>query len=226
LNCVVVVDSREYVTGQAVVKAVKGLGCEVVVSTLAVGDYVISSDVAVERKRAMDFINSIIDGRLFQQASELVEAYQEPYVVIEGDLWGAIKVRGISENSVMGALVRLARGGVRLLWSRDEGDTAYLLYSLSTSSRGLVKVMGNKRKAGSIRDAQVSLLSSLPGIGVKRAIKLLKIYGTPLNALVNFRQWRFKVSGLTPSNAALIRRILETKFNDEGQDQQGDSALG
>lgn len=213
MNCNIVVDSREYVTGQTVVNAVKELGCSVLISTLAIGDYVISSSIAVERKRAMDLINSIIDGRLFEQANALTETYQEPYIIIEGDLWGAVSVRGISSNAVLGALVKLARSGVRLLWSSNEEGTAYILYSLATASHGSIRVISKRKKSDSIRDAQVSLLASLPGIGVKRAIKLLRIYGTPLNALMNFRQWRNKIDGLTPLNMAMIRRILETNFN-------------
>ena len=214
MGCSIVVDSREHETAQAVVEALKELGCRILVSTLAVGDYVVSSEVAVERKRAMDLVNSIIDGRLFQQASNLIEAYQEPYIVIEGDLWSTVSVRGINRNALIGALVKVSRSGLRLLWTRDEWDTAYALYSLAVTSPGLIKISG-KRKSESTSSMQITLLSSLPGIGVKRAVKLLKIYGTPLNALNNYRQWPIKLGGLSSSNMLMIRRILESKFNDE-----------
>ncbi|WP_291767327.1 ERCC4 domain-containing protein [Caldivirga sp. UBA161] len=208
-------DSREYETAQLVVNAVKELGCRILVSTLTVGDYVVSSEVAVERKRAMDFVNSIIDGRLFQQANNLIEAYQEPYIIIEGDLWSTVSVRSISRNALIGALVKVSRSGLRLLWTRDEWDTAQALYSLALTSPGLIKI-SNKRKGESINDMQITFLSSLPGIGVRRAVRLLKIYGTPLNALNNYRQWPIKLSGLPSSSMLMIRRILESKFSSEG----------
>ncbi|MGC8569706.1 MAG: ERCC4 domain-containing protein [Caldivirga sp.] len=207
-------DSREHETAQAVVSALKELGCSVLVSTLTVGDYVVSSEVAVERKRTMDLINSIIDGRLFQQASNLIESYQEPYIIIEGDLWSTVSMRGISRGALIGALVKVSRSGLRILWARDERDTAQVLYSLALASPGLIKI-SNRRKSESTSYMQVSLLSSLPGIGVKRAVKLLKIYGTPLNALNNYRQWPIKLSGLSSSSMLMIRRILESKFNGE-----------
>ncbi|MGC9135738.1 ERCC4 domain-containing protein [Caldivirga sp.] len=207
-------DSREHETAQAVISALKELGCSVLVSTLTVGDYVVSSEVAVERKRTMDLINSIIDGRLFQQASNLIESYQEPYIIIEGDLWSTVSMRGISRGALIGALVKVSRSGLRILWARDERDTAQVLYSLALASPGLIKI-SNRRKSESTSYMQVSLLSSLPGIGVKRAVKLLKIYGTPLNALNNYRQWPIKLSGLSSSSMLMIRRILESKFNDE-----------
>ncbi|WP_292000238.1 ERCC4 domain-containing protein [Caldivirga sp.] len=207
-------DSREHETAQAVISALKELGCSVLVSTLTVGDYVVSSEVAVERKRTMDLINSIIDGRLFQQASNLIESYQEPYIIIEGDLWSTVSMRGISRGALIGALVKVSRSGLRILWARDERDTAQALYSLALASPGLIKI-SNRRKSESTSYMQVSLLSSLPGIGVKRAVKLLKIYGTPLNALNNYRQWPIKLSGLSSSSMLMIRRILESKFNGE-----------
>jgi len=214
LGCSIVVDSREHETAQAVISALKELGCSVLVSTLTVGDYVVSSEVAVERKRTMDLINSIIDGRLFQQASNLIESYQEPYIIIEGDLWSTVSMRGISRGALIGALVKVSRSGLRILWARDERDTAQALYSLALASPGLIKI-SNRRKSESTSYMQVSLLSSLPGIGVKRAVKLLKIYGTPLNALNNYRQWPIKLSGLSSSSMLMIRRILESKFNGE-----------
>lgn len=218
-GCRVVVDSREYNTAQDVVEELKGLGCEVIVSTLAVGDYVLSSEVAVERKRAMDLVNSIIDGRLFEQAEGLVEEYQEPYILIEGDLWVSVANRGISANAVVAALAKVSRMGVKTLWTMDESSTAYAIYSLATATGGVLKVVG-RRKSMPIRELQIGLLASLPGIGVRRAVKLLKIYGTPLNALTNYRQWSSRLGGLSPSTMFMIRKVLEGGYNG-GKDKDG-----
>lgn len=44
------------------------LGVDVERKTITPGDYVLSSDCAVERKTVDDFINSMFSGRLFEQA--------------------------------------------------------------------------------------------------------------------------------------------------------------
>ena len=223
MPCVVVVDSREYSVARRVVESLRKLECQVLVSTLAIGDYVISGSIAVERKRALDFINSIIDGRLFQQAEGLTEEYDEPYIIIEGDLWRGVSVRGIEPNAVVGALVKVSKMGIRLMWTADEDSTAYAIYSLASMGNGGIKVVGVRRK-DSVKDLQVSLLATLPGIGVKRAVRLLKLYGTPLNALNNYRQWPLRLNGLSPAIMASIRRVLEGRFNEGSGTLTGSNA--
>ena len=44
---------------------------EVEVKKLKVGDFIISKDVVVERKTVDDFVNSLIDRRLFKQADNM-----------------------------------------------------------------------------------------------------------------------------------------------------------
>lgn len=51
---------------------------------LSIGDYRINGRITVERKTTKDFIISIIDGRLFSQASRLKKFAEKPIVVIEG----------------------------------------------------------------------------------------------------------------------------------------------
>lgn len=51
---------------------------------LSVGDYLINGHITVERKTTKDFVISIIDGRLFSQASRLKKFAKKPIMVIEG----------------------------------------------------------------------------------------------------------------------------------------------
>ena len=79
----VIVDERE--RGSRVPEELKKFDVFVKFDTLIVGDYLISSDVVVERKTASDFINSIIDGRLFDQAGRLKDSYERPIIIVEGE---------------------------------------------------------------------------------------------------------------------------------------------
>ena len=58
---------------------------DVKVRPMAVGDYQVSDDVAIERKTAKDFVDSIMDKRLFKQATELREEFKNPLIILEGD---------------------------------------------------------------------------------------------------------------------------------------------
>lgn len=59
----------------------------VVYADLACGDYVCGPGVAVERKESTDFVNSIMDNRLFSQVHRLKAEYEQPIFIIEGDIF-------------------------------------------------------------------------------------------------------------------------------------------
>ena len=215
MDCVVIVDSREYETAEEVVKWIKRLGCSVVPRKLDIGDYVLPNDVGVERKKAMDFISSIVDGRLFEQGRELLRAYSKAYVVVEGDLWRALNRRDVHRHSVLGALSTLVDIGIKVLYTPDEEGTAYVLKSLAEKAGGRgIKAVPVKR-GETIRDAQIQFLSSLPGIGPRRAEALLRAFGTPLNALNNLGQWARRVDSINEGIVSLVRKVLTTRYGDE-----------
>jgi Fanconi anemia group M protein len=62
---------------------------DVELKTLEVGDYVLSDRVVVERKTADDFVDSIIDKRLFNQLKNLRKV-EKPLLIIEGNNFGRI----------------------------------------------------------------------------------------------------------------------------------------
>ena len=215
MECTIIVDSREYETAEEVIKWVKRLGCSVVPRKLDIGDYVLPNNVGIERKRAMDFISSIVDGRLFEQGRELIRAFSRAYVVVEGDLWKALGRREIHRHSILGALSTLIDMGIRVIYTPDEEGTAYIMKSLIERS-------GNKgikaipvKKGETIRDAQIQFLSSLPGIGPRRAEALLRAFGTPLEALNNLGQWTRRVNNINENLVSLVRKVLTTRYGEE-----------
>src|SRR5699024_3000819 len=78
--------------------------CETRLETLAVGDYVLSDRVVVERKSVSDFLDTLTGGdrSLFDQVGDDARHYARPVVVIEGtDLYGE---RNVHPNAIRGAL--------------------------------------------------------------------------------------------------------------------------
>ncbi|MEW5841173.1 ERCC4 domain-containing protein [Nitrososphaera sp.] len=80
----IVVDERERASG--IPDLLKKAGATVDFARLAVGDYIVSPETAVERKTVFDLVHSIYDGRLYVQCSELVKHYAKPVLVVQGDL--------------------------------------------------------------------------------------------------------------------------------------------
>jgi len=80
----IVVDEREKNSG--IPDLLKKAGAMIDFAQLLVGDYVVSPEIAVERKTVADLVSSIYDGRLFVQCSDLIKHYQKPLLVVQGDI--------------------------------------------------------------------------------------------------------------------------------------------
>ncbi|KAJ9657665.1 DNA repair protein RAD16 [Neophaeococcomyces mojaviensis] len=79
----VVVDVREF--RSALPSLLHGRNMAIVPCQLTVGDYVLSPQIAVERKSIRDLIQSFKSGRLFNQAETLLQHYKYPFLLIEFD---------------------------------------------------------------------------------------------------------------------------------------------
>jgi len=81
----ITVDYRE--TASGITDLLKNNGALVEIAKLSYGDYIINDTITVERKTAKDFLISIIDGRLFNQLSNLKKFCNHPILLIEGNLY-------------------------------------------------------------------------------------------------------------------------------------------
>ncbi|KAI5286435.1 hypothetical protein KEM54_006787 [Ascosphaera aggregata] len=79
----VVVDVREF--RSALPSLLHGKSMVVVPCQLTVGDYILTPDIAVERKSIKDLIQSLRNGRLYNQAETLLQYYKHPVLLIEFD---------------------------------------------------------------------------------------------------------------------------------------------
>ncbi len=124
IPCRIVVDHRELNT--TIAASLRLQGIDVDVQTLAVGDFQIGDRVLIERKRVRDFVDSLLDGRLLEQAHRLVAAAPRPLLLIEGgDLF---MQRAVHMNALMGALATLTVDlGLPVVTTADGEETARFL---------------------------------------------------------------------------------------------------
>ncbi len=79
----VIVDMREFRSELPSILHKRGFLIEPV--TLEVGDYVLTPTICVERKSINDLIESLSNGRLYNQANAMQRAYKTPVLLIEFD---------------------------------------------------------------------------------------------------------------------------------------------
>ncbi len=176
----IIADEREKPSG--VPDELHSLGVMVDYRVLDVADYLVGP-YAVERKSARDFISSLYSGRLFDQAHRLGEAYQTILLVVEGDIWDELKgVR--NPRSLWGALISAVLDfGMNTFFTPNEKQTAQFLFTLGKGGRHKRGTDGppiivKKPKTRDVKRIQLSVLSSLPGIGPRMAEQLLSHFGS------------------------------------------------
>lgn len=210
---VVFVDKRELRSG--ISERLRELGVQVKEITLEVGDYLISEGVAVERKTAKDFVSSIIDGRLFEQAKNLTNNFQHPIIVIEGE---DFYERNVHPNAIKGAIASLVMDyGITILQTKDLDETAEMLAIMAKRElkNGHVARLRGEKKPASDREMQLYLVEGLPGVGPELARKLLAKFKTVEGVFTASEKELKEVEGLGDKKAKEIRRIL-TKEWEEG----------
>jgi len=181
---------------------------------LSVGDYVVSDDMAIERKTAPDFMKSLFDGRLFDQAKRLSESYLTPIMIIEGDL---ARTSRKFRTQVRAALISLALDyGIKPIYTQDPRETAETLAYLARKvfySRGGQRILVHKKpKLSSVPEWQVYIVQSLPNIGPKLAVRLLEMFGSVERIFTASISELSRVPGIGEKRALYIRKILQSKW--------------
>ncbi len=210
----ILVDSRE---PKRVVDKLRNLGLDVYVRNLEVGDYLIKHsnfEVVVERKDVNDFLNSIVDGRIFRQCHVLSARYSLSFLIIVGSLNDALTYRNFNKNAVIAAIVSIAiknnPGQVVPLIFEDEDEFCYTLKSIESKLKeGEFRIIPRVRK---YERPEIAMLTAIPGIGEKKALALLEHFGS-INRIVNASVAELmRVEGIGEKKAREIYRIFRRKF--------------
>jgi ERCC4-type nuclease len=204
----IIVDSRESRSGLA--KELEALGAEIVSEELEVGDYILCSGLAVERKAATDFVLSILDRRIFEQVELLKVTYERPFVVVEGDIYSTRS--NIEPNALMGAISWISViKGIPILETRNTRQTAQLLWTMcrhAVDGLGYEVALRGAKPKDRTTQAQF-VVEGLPSVGPSAAKKLLAHFGSAHAVLSATKEDLRKVAGVGQKTAEVIREVLE-----------------
>ncbi|MBI3859017.1 MAG: multidrug MFS transporter [Thaumarchaeota archaeon] len=218
----VVADEREKASG--VPEELSKLNVRVYFSRLSVADYVLSPEIAVERKAVRDLVSSVYDSRLFYQAARLSSSYAKPYLLVEGD---SREVEKLVKNlkSYYGAIANVTLAyGLRVLFTANPTETAIAIAELLSHARAkpLTRMPAETPpKAKAIAVQQVYAVSSMPGVGRKLAERLLAKYGTPRRIMSLTAGELAMTPGIGWKRAEKIKEMLDSKYTkfEKGKDQ-------
>ncbi|MBE7444436.1 MAG: hypothetical protein HS132_04045 [Planctomycetia bacterium] len=177
---------------------------------LSFGDYLINKRIAVERKTTKDFVLSIIDGRLFSQASRLKRYAEIQFMVIEGI--GLFHTGcQIDSQAIKGAIVSLSISWqIPLIFSKTPQGTAEILIIAGIHDvkygNDILKRMGRKPKR--VYSKKLYLIQGLPGIGPRMAKRMLEYFGSVERIFAANEHELVCVEGIGKKKAAKIRAII------------------
>jgi len=208
------VDARE---PDRIAEKLKRLGVYVERRNLDVGDYLIkhgSYEIVVERKDVNDFLSSIVDARLFRQCHALSARYPLSFLMIVGDLRAALNARNFSRQAAVGAIVSIAvkndPGQVVPLLFDNEDDFCYALRSIERRlGEGDLRIAPRLR---AVERPEIAMLTAIPGVGEKRAVSLLKRFGS-VHRIANASVAELmRVKGIGEKRAREIYKTFRRRF--------------
>jgi|Deesub1362A_J573_1020465.scaffolds.fasta_scaffold00559_35 ERCC4-type nuclease len=184
---------------------------------LDTGDYLIKHgvyEVAVERKTASDFLNSIADGRLFTQCHLLSARYPLSFLMIVGNLEREIANRMFRREAVVGAVISVAvknkPGQVIPLIVENDDDFCLALKTIENkiTSEDL-RIVPRLKK---LENPQIAMLTAIPGIGEEKAKRILRYFGTIQRVANAGTGELMRVSGIGEKQARKIHDFFRTKL--------------
>jgi Fanconi anemia group M protein len=204
----IIIDYRE--KNSLVASHLFKIGFEIEFRELKIGDYIVK-DTVIERKTVSDFISSMINKRLIKQIEELKQ-YKNKLLIIEGISERELYTdsgEGINANAVRGFLLSiLLKHQIPILFSKNSEDTAKFINVLSKKKEKEINLNAKKKTLNKKEQLQF-IIEGFPGVGPKKAKKLLEKFGTIQNIILAPTEELEDILGIQAKN---IREIIERKY--------------
>ena len=187
------------------------------IERLKAGDYLLNN-LIVERKTFPDFVDSIIDGRLFQQSIRLSYLHNPCLIILEGMFKDVFKTQ-MSREAILGALITLELiFKIPVLKAISTQESArIMIYAANQIYKHEMETWSYKRpvkkrisKSNKYRD-QIQILQGFPLVGPVKAKRLLNEFGS-VNSIFNASLDQLvKTKGIGKIQAEQIYKIVNDK---------------
>jgi len=206
----IVADDRE----NRVMKELSRKEVKVESERLELADFLVSDRTAIERKSASDFVDSMLDNRLFKQLGELKKQFENPVLIIEGkELYHH---RDVHPNAIRGAVSSLALDyQIPVVWTSDEDETVEYLISMARREQEdqdrSLSVRG-EMSPNSEKELQEYVVSGLPNVSNRLAERLLKHFGTVREVFTADKEELMEVEGIGEKKSERISEIIQRDY--------------
>ncbi len=178
---------------------------------LKTGDYILNEALIIERKTATDFIQSLIDGRLFNQCHRLRKTGMACLFIIEGNPFKTN--HNINREAIRGALLSvMSSWQVPVFFSADKENTAQILnMACCQQLRYKPSFSGRSGRTKKLNNPVVYFLAGLPKVGLHLAGRLLDHFGNIRNIILAEEEELRKIKGIGKVNALKIIEFIRAR---------------
>lgn len=177
------------------------------VTRLSVADAVFHG-VAFEFKHCDDFVSSIFDKRIFIQIANMKEHYKYSFILVHGT-YSQTKLIYDSRSRVHnfpGVVASIIARGITPLFTGSLNESLELIRPIAEKMTDN-KVRDRPIRTTSMKDRQLGIVCSLPGVSEKRAHDLLIHFHTITNIISAPTEELTKVPGIGPKTAGKIVKL-------------------
>lgn len=154
---------------------------------LDTGD-IVCGNIVIERKEAIDFVKSLIDGRLREQSAKMSMNYPYKYVILEGNPYQTDSK--IHHNALIGMMTSLSvKHNIKFMFSESPLHTVYMAYSIIKKHMDNETFDPNDFQKNvfklSNEEILVAMLYQIPGLGLDKVKVIAEKYDNSLYKFVN-----------------------------------------
>lgn len=198
-----------------VVKHLQMLGLQIRYANLKMGDFLISSTTAIERKDSEAFIESIEDKSIFRQLIDFKREFSNPMYIIEG--YNLYKSKTVNATKIRSAISYVTiLNHVPVIFTQGPKDSAEYIYMISRQAQhGLTfNPVKDERKTKFLEDkeAQLAVVENLPDVGTAIGIAMLKQFRTLKRIFSASEDDFLSVDGIGEKRAQKILKFIEKPY--------------
>ena len=182
-----------------------------------IGDYIFG-DVCFEAKSSCDFLQSVINKRLWNQIDNMDRHFEHTYVIIHGSLHEAMNYpnyvkmkipKHILQNKFFGAIGKiLLDTDCKVLWFESPKKAAQIITTICKMRPIDRKVISpSLLKRITTEDLRLDMLCTIKGVSESKAKKLIKAYGSVMEIGETSPEELTNIDGI---GLTIAQRIVDT----------------
>jgi Fanconi anemia group M protein len=184
---------------------------EVKSQNLNVGDIVITDQIAIERKSKLDFVNSILDKKIFRQIKDLAINYRRPILILEGSE-NIYSLRNVNPNVIRASISAIAIDfRVPIIFTDSIKETAQMVATITKRAykdKKETSLVASKTSSTENEELE-KFVSMIPKVNIITSRNILKKFGNIKNLVNASEKEILEVEGVGKLRAKNIKDFFE-----------------